>query len=115
MLFLIILIISLILQIFLPWWIIAPISFTAAAWKSKSGWDAFSSAFAAIFLLWIVVSLMHTIPNDNILANRVGQMLGVPESGFNWISVLLITGFTGGMASGFAALAGFHCRKAISN
>jgi hypothetical protein len=114
MLFLLIAVISLILQLFLPWWIIAPLAFGLAAWKASSGKNAFGSAFFAIFLVWIVASLIQTIPNENILANRVGTMLNFPDSSMNWIIVLLLTGIIGGLASGFSALAGFFAKDAIT-
>src|SRR5665647_2733200 len=113
MLFILIFLSSLLLQFFLPWWVIAPVAFIFSAWKAKSGGHAFGSGFGAIFLLWITMSLYKTLPNDNLLANRVGQLLGLPELSFNWILVLAVTGIVGGLVSGFAALAGFYFKKAI--
>jgi hypothetical protein len=113
MLILIIAIISLILQFFLPWWIIAPIAFGLSFLMAKSGKQAFGSAFLAIFLLWIVMGLIHTLPNENILANKVGTMLSLPDASFNWIIVLLITGIIGGLASGFSGLSGFLFKEAV--
>jgi hypothetical protein len=54
------------------------------------------------------------IPNENILANRVGTMLNLPDSSMNWIIVLLLTGIIGGLASGFSALAGFYAKDAMT-
>ena len=113
MLLLIIAILSLILQFFLPWWIIAPIAFGMSLWIARSGKQAFGSAFVAIFCLWIIIGLIHTLPNENILANRVGSMLKLPDSSVNWIFVLVITGIIGGLASGFSALAGFYVKDAF--
>lgn len=113
MLFLLIAIISLILQLFLPWWIIAPVAFALAAWKANSGKNAFFSAFLAIFVLWIIVGLIHTLPNENILANRVASMLTLPVNSFNWLIVLVISGVIGGIAAGFSALAGRYTQEAI--
>ena len=113
MLFLLIFIISLTLQFFLPWWIIAPVAIGLAFWKAKSGGHAFLSGFGAIFLLWILMGLFRTIPNENLLANRVGQMLTLPESSFNWVFVLLITGVIGALTAGFSALAGCFLRQAF--
>jgi hypothetical protein len=115
MLFLLIAIIALILQLFLPWWIIAPVAFSLSAWKASSGKNAFGSAFFAIFLVWIITGLIHTIPNENILANRVGTMLNLPENPNNWIIVLLLSGIIGGLASGFSALAGFFAKDALGS
>jgi hypothetical protein len=112
--FVLIFLTSLLLQFFLPWWIIAPVSFGYCAWKAKSGGHAFRSGFGSIFLLWVIMSLVKTLPNDNLLANRVGALLGLPELSFNWVIVLLGTGIVGGLTAGFAALAGFYCRKAVT-
>lgn len=113
MLILIIAIVALVLQFILPWWIIAPIAFGLSFWMARSGKQAFVSAFLAIFLLWIIVGLIHTLPNENILANRVGSMLSLPETSFNWIIVLVLTGIIGGLASGFSGLSGFYFKEAI--
>jgi len=113
MLILIIAIVSLILQFFLPWWIIAPIAFGLSFWMARSGKQAFGSAFLAIFLLWIGMGLIQTIPNENILANRVGSMLNLPDTSFNWIIVLLLSGIIGGLASGFSGLSGFYFKEAV--
>jgi len=113
MLTLIITILSLIFQFFLPWWIIAPIAFSFCFWMARSGKQAFSSAFIAIFLLWIIMGLIHTIPNENILANRVGSMLKLPATSLNWLIVLLLSGIIGGLAAGISGLTGFLFKEAI--
>lgn len=113
MLFLIILILSLILQFFLPWWIIAPIAFGLSLWIGRSGKQAFGSAFLAIFILWVIIGLVQTLPNENILANRVGNMLKLPNSSLNWVFVLIISGIIGGLASGLSALSGFYVKDAF--
>ncbi len=115
MLFILIFILSLILQLFLPWWIIAPLAFGLAFWKSKSSFNAFVSGFGAIFLLWIIMGLVKTLPNENLLANRVGEMFMLPSSSVNWIFMLLLTGIVGGLAAGFSAMAGFFCRNLFRN
>jgi hypothetical protein len=114
MLFLLIAILSLILQLFLPWWIIAPMAFTLAAWKADSAKHAFFSGFLAIFILWTITALLHTLPNENILANRVASMLTLPSSSFSWIIVLIISGIIGGLTAGFSALAGRFTKEAIN-
>lgn len=113
MLFLIIIVICFLFQLFLPWWVIAPLAFGAAFWKGKSGVHAFWSGFLAIFTLWILTALFYSIPNGHILANRVGAMLGLPETTINWAVVLLISGLIGGLAAGFCSLAGFYSRQSM--
>jgi hypothetical protein len=113
MLFLLILITSLILQFFLPWWIVALVAFGFSFWKAQSAGQAFGSGFLAIFLLWVVMSLIQSIPNENLLANRVAEMLTLPASSFGWLIILLVTGVVGGLVAGVSALAGFYSRAAL--
>ena len=113
MLFIIIIIICFVLQLFLPWWIIAPLAFGAAFWKAKNGGHAFWSGFFAVFALWIITAMFYSLPNGNLLANRVGAMLGLPETTINWAIVILISGLVGGLAAGFCSLAGYYFRQIL--
>lgn len=113
MLFLLIIVTCLILQFFLPWWIIGIITFLFASWISKGAFQAFCSGFLALFTLWVGMGLVHSIPNNHLLAGRIGQMLTLPGQNYNWMTVLFITGLIGGLVAGFSALAGFYCRKAF--
>ncbi len=113
MLFFIIVALCFIFQLFLPWWIITPLAFGAAFWKAHSGGHAFRSGFFALFSLWITVASFYSLPNGNILANRIAAMSGLPETTINWLIVLLITGVIGGLAAGFCALAGYYFRQSL--
>ena len=115
MIFILILITSLVLQFFLPWWIIAPIAFGFAFWKSEKAWKAFGAGFWAIFFLWVSLALIKTLPNENMLANRVAQMFMLPKLTFNWLIMLLLTGLIGGVVAGFAAVTGFYFRRLLVN
>jgi hypothetical protein len=115
MLFLLILLVSLFFQLFLPWWTIAIIAFFFSAWKSRSVKHAFGQSFLAIFTLWIAVGLIKTLPNNNILANRVGEMLMLPFADVNWLIVLLVTGIVGGLVAAFAGMAGFYLRGIVAD
>lgn len=113
MLFILILLISLVAQFFLPWWVIAPISFILAIRLGQNGKKSFWNGFSALFILWICMALLRTLPNENLLANRVGQMLTLSESGFNWVILVIITGIIGGLVAGVSALAGFQFKQAF--
>ncbi|WP_207428611.1 hypothetical protein [Pedobacter sp. SYSU D00535] len=114
MLFLLIAFSCLLFQFFLPWWIIGPLAFGFSFWKAYSGRNAFQSAFYAVALLWAVIALIHTLENENILANRVGQLFMLPAWNFNWVIMLMVTALIGGLAAGVAALAGYYCRLAFT-
>jgi hypothetical protein len=109
MVFLIILLASLLLQLFLPWWIIVIVSFITCALLGKTGKIALWSPFFAITCLWTGVALFKSLPNQNILVTRVAEMLGLQ----GWWLVLLFTVVLGGFVAAVSGVCGYHFRKAI--
>lgn len=109
MLFLIILLLSFISSFFLPWWISALIAFLAAFFIGKTSGQAFLAGFGAVFIAWIVLALLKSVSNNNILAKRVATMFHLPH----WIFLLLITALIGGIVAGMAALSGILLKKII--
>ena len=111
MLFSIIFILSLAFGFVLPWYVALIVSFASAYLIAKSPGHAFLSGFAGLFLSWLVLALLKSIPNDNLLATRVAHVFHLP----NWIVLLLVTAIIGGLVSGMAALSGILLRKAVKN
>lgn len=110
MLFIIVFILSLLSSYFLPWWAAAIISFLAAMFIGKTSRQSFWSGFGAVFTLWVILALLKSIPNDNILASRVIQLFPLPHQ---WILLLLITALIGGLVCGLAALSGLLTKNAL--
>lgn len=111
MLFLIILILSFVASYFLPWWIVALIAFLAALFIGKTSGQSFWSGFGGVFIVWVVLALIKSIPNDNMLASRVIQLFPLPH---NWILLLLITALIGGLVGGVSALSGILVKKVFN-
>lgn len=111
MVFLIIIIASFLLQLVLPWWIVIVISFATCGILGKTSKISFWQPFLAILLLWIGMALFKSIPNNNILATRVAEMLSVKQ----WPIVLAVTGILGGLVSGICGFCGYHFRKSMIN
>ncbi len=114
MLFLFIFLVALVLQLFLPWWIVALAAFVLCFFRAVSGGHAFRHSFAAIFILWSGVALYQTMQNQHILARRVGEMF-MMTSGNNWIVLVLVTGLVGALAAAIAGMAGYYSRSAFSD
>jgi hypothetical protein len=112
MLFLIILILSFASSYFLPWWVAAVIAFLAAVFIGKTSGRSFWSGFGAVFVVWVILALFKSIPNDNILASRVIQLFPLPH---NWVLLLVITALIGGLVGGMAALSGILMKKAFKD
>lgn len=111
MVFLIIIIASFLLQMVLPWWIVIVISFATCGIVGKTGKISFWQPFLAILLLWIGMALFKSLPNNNILAIRVAEMLSVKQ----WPIVLAITGILGSLVAGISGYCGYQFRKSMIN
>jgi hypothetical protein len=92
----------------LPWWCFVFTSFIVALAIPQRPGYAFLTGFLGVFLLWIVLAAMKDIPNEHILSTKVAQVLPL---GGSYIVLMLVTGFVGGLVSGFAALTGSYTRK----
>lgn len=94
---------SFIAQLFLPWWIIAPIAFIVGYALSRNGGQAFGAAFLGIFLLWAGYAFLIDQRNEHILSTRIATLF--PLGGNYWV-LILITGVVGGLVAGLSALSG---------
>ncbi len=107
-LFILILVASLLLQLFLPWWIIAPVAFGVALWKGNSARQAFLAGFGAIFMLWLVAAWISDYRNNHILSTKIAELFFV-----NYPAILLLlTAFIGGLVGGLAAWSGYFWKSA---
>lgn len=111
MVFLVIIIAAFLLQMVLPWWVIVILSFATCGLIGKTAKISLWSPFFAILLLWTGMALYKSIPNEHLLASRVGEMLGVQT----WWLVLVLTSVLGAFIAGVSGFCGYHFRKAVLN
>jgi len=95
--------VSAVLQMFLPWWIIALVAFAVGYAIKQNGFAAFVAGFLGIFILWVGYAALLSHGNGNLLAHKVAELL--PFQGHVAL-LLLATGVVGGLVSGFASLSG---------
>jgi hypothetical protein len=109
LLFFLILAASFILQLFLPWWIIAPAAFALALWKGTSSRQAFWSGFGAIVFLWAATALVIHLRNEGILTAKIAGLFALPFPAL----MIVITALVGGLVGGLAALSGFYWQRLL--
>ncbi|MES2734217.1 MAG: hypothetical protein V4714_20890 [Bacteroidota bacterium] len=104
-----ILVLSIVAQLFLPWWMIALIPFGLAFWQASASGKAFISGFVGIALGWLGMSLLIHLRTGGILTARVAGIFSLPNS----MLLILATVLIGGLVGGLAALSGYYCRKVV--
>jgi hypothetical protein len=105
-------IISLIAQLFLPWWSLAIVAFAVCFTRSRGAGWAFLEGFAGVALTWFGYALLIHVTTDGIFTGRMGLLLfkadgaGLP---------ILVTTLLGGLVGGFAGMSGYLVRQATGN
>ena len=107
MLFIIIFVLTLIAGFITPWWAAAIIAFVSALYAGKKPGQAFWSGFLGVFIVWVMLILFKTIPNNHILASRVATLFYMPH----WTILLFITALIGGLVGGMSAMSGVLVKK----
>lgn len=98
---------ALILQLFLPFWVIAVAAFviTAAIGFNKPFPPFFAGLLGGI-LLWGGMAYFQNMPNDGLLGERIAELMGL---GGTW-SLIGLTALLGGLLAGLGSLSGFYFR-----
>jgi len=97
-----IIILSAVAEYYLPWWMIAVVSFLVAIFSGLRPGRAFVMGFCGIALFWLVAALLHDIANTHILSTRMAVVFHLP----NYAIFLCVTVFVGALVGGLSAWAG---------
>lgn len=108
-LFLIIALVAFVLQLFLPWWILAVVTFFLAFWLAPKAGQAFLAGFAGIGVGWLGLSLFQHIRNEGLLTAKVATLFTLPHP----VLLILVTVIISSLVGGFSALAGYLVRSAL--
>ena len=107
--FILTILLSFALCLFLPWWSIAVAACLVAVLIPQKPGKAFLTAFMALFLLWGGLSFWMSNNNDHILAHKVSPIVLFKMD--SPVLLVLVTALIGALVAGFAALAGSYLRK----
>ncbi|HRG33754.1 MAG: hypothetical protein WBP33_10190 [Saprospiraceae bacterium] len=93
---------SILVALFLPWWVLMLLSFVLAFYFRPSEGKAFGIAFATTSVLWSGMVFWLDQWSQSPLSAMVGQVFrGLQPSHLYWI-----TGLVGGITAGLSAWAG---------
>ena len=104
---LLIMLLSFIAGLYLPWWSIAPVAFLVALLLALGVGRSFLAGFTGIFLLWALLAFWIDVKNESVLSHKIAQLFPLGGSTF---LLILVTAFVGALVAGFAAMAGGSLR-----
>lgn len=93
-----ILLISCLLQFFLPWWTMALVAFAVSYIFDDPPFKSFLCGFLAISILWLAMALYIDVTTQSVLSAKINQILP--------LNVFILTPLIGGLVGGLAALTG---------
>lgn len=105
--FILIVILSYLGGLFLPWWTVAIAAFLVAVIIPLPPFRSFMNGFIAVFLLWLALAFLADIRNDHILANRMSELILKIKSP---ILIGVVSAFIGGLIAGLGSLSGSYLR-----
>lgn len=109
-------IISFLLTLFLPWWLMPVTAYLVAFFIGLRPGRAFSAGFLGIALLWLLLLVVTDISNHGLLSKRMAGVFFLPHR-FLFLAVnILVGGLIGGLAAWSGALLRryFWAKKAIA-
>ena len=98
----IIALLSFLLQLVFPWWIICLAGFVVGYFGAEKPLQAYVAGFCAVFLVWFGYAFYIDHNNNHLLSSKIIQLFQLPNS----LSIILISAMVGGLACGLAALTG---------
>lgn len=91
-------ILSLIAEMFLPWWSLAVVAFLVTLVLRLRSGQAFLAGFLGIFILWFVGAFVRDVQNDHILSLRMSELFKLSGSLVFMLVGALIGAIVGGLA-----------------
>ncbi len=91
-----------VVELFLPWWTVAIVSFGVNVAFPTKGANAFLSGFLGVGLLWLGMAWLIDAQSGGLLTERVAGIFTFE----NPIWMIALTGGVGGLVGGLAGLSG---------
>ena len=90
------------LQLFLPWWIIFVSAGVAGIIIGNKGFSAFTAGFLGVGLLWFAQAYFIDQANASVLSSKVAELFTLSSS----MKLMLATAVVGAICGGFGTLTG---------
>lgn len=98
----VVLLLSWLLQSFLPWWTMAIGAFATGLFFRQSGFKSFLAGLLGVGLLWYIMAWYIDSSTGSILSSRVAAIFPTKTVGL----LMLVTAILGGLVGGLASMTG---------
>jgi len=97
-----VLLLSWLLQTFLPWWAMAVGAFATGLYFKQGGFLSFLAGMLGVGLLWLAMAFYIDSSTDSILTAKVAAIFPTKTVGL----LIVVTAFIGGLVGGLASMTG---------
>lgn len=98
----VVLLLSWLLQTFLPWWTMAVGAFATGLFFRHGGFKSFVAGLIGVGLLWFAMAYYLDSSTNSILSSKVANIFPTKTVGL----LMLVTAFIGGIVGGLASMTG---------
>jgi hypothetical protein len=103
--FLVVFIVSALIQMAAPWWTIAIVAVVVGYLFRQHAGLAFLAGFLAVFVLWAGYAYVISSANNHLLAGKIAELMSPLTAGSRTV-LYLLSGLVGGLVSGLGCLTG---------
>ena len=105
--FILILLITILVPMYSTWWYMVPLASLVGFFVPyRKTFSSFLKSLLFSFISWSSAAALIAIPNEMLMAERVGGILNI-----SGIALILVTGLIAGICVGFASAAGHSFRQ----
>lgn len=87
------------LQLILPFWVVAIVAFLVNLAIKTNGWSSFFSGFFAVGTLWFIVATGIDNRTDSILTEKIADLFSISN-----LLLTVVTAIIGGLVAGMGGL-----------
>lgn len=98
-LFLLIALLSGLLQLWLPWWSMILVAAGMSFLMGKTFLQTFLAGFFACGLVWLVYAVIITAANGSIMTDRIAILFSLPASWMLYVVSFLVAAIGGGLGA----------------
>ncbi len=102
--YLIILVGTAVLQLFMPWWVIVLVPFVVYLIRPETPLLAYAVSLAAVSTVWLTYATFLHNSTQGSMSNRIAEIFYLPNATILLTAVTLLSGFVAGFAGSAGAL-----------